>query len=101
MIYTILTEEILEKLAKERIEELLYEEGYDAHISLKNENELHDLLLSAHIGYDTIEEYDYLYYQMASLISRIDLNIFQDILYESEHPYDPWREHCDKDFYGV
>lgn len=99
-----ITLELLQHLA---IEQLNSEpENYDGgSITIpKDEDELHDFLLSARIGNTRIEEDDTLYEEMCNILKNKDnCEKLMDTI-ETEYDslnYDPWREHCDADFYGV
>ena len=96
----ILNKENLTQMALERIGELSEYHGY---IDIpKDVDELHDVLLEATINNISIEEYDLLYNEMCNIINYDGIEIINDVETEIDIlTYDPWKECCDADFYGV
>lgn len=96
----ILSREKLTQMALERICKLSEHHGY---INIPNdEDELHDVLLGATINNISIEEYDLLYNKMCNIIKYDGIEIINDVKTEIDIlTYDPWRECCDADFYGI
>ncbi len=64
---------------------------------------VHDLCLDFYIGDIRIEDHQLLYWEMVSIINTMDLEaLCSEIEDEADRlSYDPWREHCDADFYGI
>lgn len=64
---------------------------------------IHDLCLNLWVGDIKIEDHPILYGQMVSIIEIMDLEeLYSYIESEADRlSYDPWREHCDADFYGI
>lgn len=62
-----------------------------------------DLCMGFDIGGVTIEENDILYWDMIDTLNTMDLDELYGYISDLEDrlSYDPWREHCDADFYGV
>lgn len=100
--------EDLQEVAITRLNEDLEDYGCEmvnAHSLIpKDSEELHDFLLSGVIEDTIIEEDDKLYDELCDLLSNDSVVNSIINLMETEYDlmsYDPWREHCDKDFYGV
>ena len=96
----ILSREILTQMALERICEI---SEYDGYVCIpKSEDDLHDTFLGATINNIPIEEYDLLYNEMCNITQYDAVEIINDVETEIDIlTYDPWRECCDADFYGV
>lgn len=92
--------DLIIKAFDKRIQE--YCELGDKPSEIKDLDDVHDWLLCADINGTIMEQMnDDDYYRTCDLINQIGLEPFQDIVDEYRNPYDPFREHCDADFYGV
>lgn len=86
-----------------------YEEwtGYEGEPYITNDNEdeeeLWDFVMcNIYINGKKIEEMEEENYNIwKEKFDRIDKTEIWELIYECNHPYDPFREHCDADFYGV
>ena len=64
---------------------------------------VHDLCIGFYVGDIKIEDHDILYWEMVAILNTMDLEGLCEYI-ESEADrlsYDPWKEHCDADFYGI
>lgn len=64
---------------------------------------VHDLCLGFYVGNIKIENHPLLYGEMISIINKMDLEgLCAHIENEADIlSYDPWRECCDANFYGI
>lgn len=103
-----ITVEQLKEISLVRFNEVLEEnagEVMDASSLIpEDEDDLHDFLLLAQVDNTCIEDDDNIYQEVCNLLKNEEnVNIIINAI-ETEYDllsYDPWREHCDADFYGV
>ena len=87
----------------------LYEDNLDAYGNgpvidwITDVDYIHDLCLEFCVGGIRIEDHQLLYGEMMSVINTMDLEkLCSHIEDEADIlSYDPWKEHCDADFYGI
>lgn len=98
-----------EFLAKEIENYFLYEDNCDEYgcgpdiDDILDIDYLYDICRMFKIGNISIEENDLLYWQMVSILNSMDIEALHSHI-DSEADilsYDPWKEHCDANFYGI
>ena len=62
-------------------------------LKIKDEDDLHDYIIESC-------DIDAVYYTMCSMLPSV-LDDCIDYVEDAQDYYDPWREHCDSDFYGI
>lgn len=69
----------------------------------KDEDALWDFIIcNVSVNGQTIEEMnDKLYEEYQEVFKRMEKEEMWDLVWEYLHPFDPFREYCDADFYGI
>lgn len=96
-------------IAREIENRYLYEDNIDEYGNspaidwITDVDYVHDLCLNFYVGDIRIEDHQLLYGEMISVINTMDLEeLCSHIEDEADIlSYDPWKEHCDADFYGI
>ena len=96
------------KLSRKQFVDKIIEEinetcGYDGYVpTFDDKEDIIDFAFSIPVEECTLEELDDARFeQYCDYLDIATVGEIQDYAEECRHPYDPFREHCDADFYGI